>query len=305
MPAAPVKDVDVAAREDRDIDLRVVVAQLWERRLWIVGCVVVFTAIFAAIAFTMTPVYRAKTVLMAADWDAGGLSTLGARGQLGGLASLMGLGLGGKADQTQEALAVLASRGFTEAFIRDEQLMPKLFADRWDAGKQQWKGDPAKAPTLADGFVFFDKSVRKITEDRKTNLITLRIDWHNREEAAHWANELIRRLNAEMRSRAIERTNASIGHLNKELAATEAIDTRAAINRLIEAQINQRMFATVTQEYALRTVDRAMTPDLSDKVRPKRALLLAAGIAAGFVVGVLVILLGRAWRKSPESDRSS
>ena len=60
-----------------------------------------------------------------------------------------------------------------------------------------------------------------------------------------------------------------------------------AINRLIEGQIRQRMIASVTQEYAFRVVDRALTPDLSDKVRPKRALMLLGGLIIGGFIGCL------------------
>jgi LPS O-antigen subunit length determinant protein (WzzB/FepE family) len=59
----------------------------------------------------------------------------------------------------------------------------------------------------------------------------------------------------------------------------------------MEAQINQRMLANVTQEYAFRTVDRAMPPDPDDVVRPNKVVLAALGPTAGFIFGVIAVLV--------------
>src|SRR5688572_7968341 len=254
-----------------DIDLREIVLTLWRRRWWLIASVALFTSLFAAVAFLMTPIYRASTVAIPAMNDRSGLGALGpALGQLGGLASLAGINIGNPGSQTEEALAVLRSREFTEDFIRDRDLMPLFFADRWDAEARTWKGDAEDAPTLAQAFKYFDGSVRRILQDKKTSLVTLSIEWRDPVVAAAWANDLIARLNAEMRVRAIASTNASMGYLEKELGSTTTIETREAINRLIEAQINQRMLANVTEQYALRVVDRALPPDARDVARPKK-----------------------------------
>jgi uncharacterized protein involved in exopolysaccharide biosynthesis len=132
--------------------------------------------------------------------------------------------------------------------------------------------------------------VRTVTHDKKTDLVTVAIEWPDAAAAARMANELIARLNAEMRERAIVRTNAAVGYLQKELEATTAVDTRAAISRLMEAQINQRMYANVTQEYSLRVIDRAMPSDPKDVARPKKLMLLALGVTLGFALGALGVL---------------
>ncbi len=49
----------------------------------------------------------------------------------------------------------------------------------------------------------------------------------------------------------------------------------------MEAQINQRMIANVTQEYALRVVDRALPADPKDVLRPEQAAVRRAGRCGG------------------------
>lgn len=287
------KSEDWATVDYQPIDVRVLIARLWKQRWWIAAVAVVFGAAAAAYAFTALPVYRVASVLVPAGAERSGMSAglNSAMGQLGGLASLAGINLGGGGDlETEEALAVLRSREFTERFITDLKLMPVLFAKRWDAEKQGWREDK-RQPTLAEAYKYFNKEVRSVTRDKKTGLVTLQLEWTDRQQAAAWANELVQRLNAEMRARAIAKADASIGYLEKEQADTTVVTTRDAISRLMEAQIKQRMLANVTIEYAFRVVDRALPPDDDDYIWPRRMLLLAGGLMLGGVLSSIGVLL--------------
>jgi uncharacterized protein involved in exopolysaccharide biosynthesis len=289
------------------VDLRALLAALWVRRWWVIGLVVVFTAGGVLVAMFTTPVYRASAVLISAGAERSTMTgSLGsAVGALGGLAALAGVGLSGDDAGTEEALAVLRSRQFTESFIKDKHLMQRLFADRWDERNQRWTVPEEKQPTLARTYKYFDKKIRVITRDRKTGLVTLNVEWTDRNEAAEWANELIQRLNAEMRARAIAKANASLGFLEQELADTTDLGTRDAINRLIETQIRQRMVANVTPEYAFRIVDRAMPSDANDPIKPNKLLLVAGGLLAGIifsVLGVMFLMPPAVARSSRRSD---
>jgi uncharacterized protein involved in exopolysaccharide biosynthesis len=275
------------------LDVRELVRRLWMGRIWIAASVLVFLGLAAAIAFLSTPVYRATTVLIPSGVDQANLggSLGGALSQLGGLASLAGLNIGGNTGSTEEALAVLRSRQFTQNFISDLGLMPQLFAKNWDAAAGRWKTAEGKQPTLGRAVRYFDQSIRTVTQDKKTGLVTLQVDWTDRTKVALWANELVKRLNEEMRQRAIRNSDASVGFLQKEMAATAVIETRQAIGRLIEYQINQRMLANVTQEYAFRVVDPAVLPDPNDVVWPPRAILLAGGLVVGLGFGCVAAFL--------------
>jgi uncharacterized protein involved in exopolysaccharide biosynthesis len=113
------------------------------------------------------------------------------------------------------------------------------------------------------------------------------MDWANRVEAAEWANELAQRLSVGVRARAIARANVSLGFLEYE--ATSVISTQAAISRLIENQIRQRLVASVSQEYSFRVVDCTMPADRNDPVSPKKALVIVFG---GGLLGVILGCIG-------------
>jgi uncharacterized protein involved in exopolysaccharide biosynthesis len=275
-----------------DLDLRALFARLFSKWSWIAACVVLSTAAAGVVAFMSAPVYRATTVLVPASAERGadiaGFAA-GALGGLGGLAS--GLGLGPHDADTEEALAVFRSRQFTEDFITGQKLLPKLFANKWDAASGTWKVDDENRPTPAKAYKYFDRKIRSILQDRKTGLITINIDWTDRNDAAAWANELVRELNNEMRARAIAKADASMRFLDAELRSTSTVEARDAISRLMEAQVKQRMLANVTQDYSFRVVDKAIAAEKDDPIRPQKPFLLVAGAIAGLVVGGMLVLL--------------
>lgn len=270
---------------------------VWTKKLWVIATTLVSIAGFGAAAFLMTPVYRSTAVLMPATTDRSAIGGLGsALGQLGGLAALAGVKVGGSDPQLDEAFAVFKSREFTDRFIAENGLIQKFFAKKWDPTTRRWKVPPGKEPTAARAYEYFDNEVRTLTRDTKTGTITLKIEWRNRVEAAAWANDLVGRINLEMRQRAAEKANASLAYLQSELKKTEEVATREAIYRLIEAQVKQRMLANVTNEYAFQVIDPALVSDPDAVVRPRKAVLLVVGlfvgVAAGIAVAVLVSALG-------------
>jgi uncharacterized protein involved in exopolysaccharide biosynthesis len=276
------------------LDLNQLLLRLWRGRWWILASLALFTVMFTAVALMLTPIYRASTVLVSTSSERGSGGSLGsALGQIGSLAALAGITVGSGDTETEEALAVLRSREFTERFVSENNLLPKLFSKDWDVESGKWKVSAEDQPTLATANEYFAKKIRTVVRDTKTGLVTVQIDWRDRREAAAWANELVERLNAEMRARAISKSNAFISYLEKELSTTSLVDTRQAMNRLLDAQLNQRMLATVSKEYAFRVVDRALEPDPMDTVSLKVSLMIVLGGFTGLLMGVIAVLLFR------------
>jgi uncharacterized protein involved in exopolysaccharide biosynthesis len=197
---------------------------------------------------------------------------------------------------TEEALAVLSSREFLEAFIKDHDLLPRLFPRRWDSERHVWRGSQQHWPTPAKGVRYLTERVLTVTKDKKTGLIVLTVDWRDPNDASAFANDLVARVNSEMRARATALATAYQSYLEKELESTQLVGTRDAINRLIEAQIKQRMIAAVTPEYAFRVVGRALPPDADDFVSPRRLLLVAAGVVGGLLFACISVIAHASWK---------
>ncbi len=275
--------------DDDEIDLRRLWQHLKAGKWWILALTLLSASAAALFAWTAEPRYEVNVVMSPVEsGKGGGFSALAS--QFGGLASLAGIDLGGGGGKVEEALAVLESRRFTEAFIRDHQLVPVLFADRWDAEQGRWMLEAGeKAPDIGDAVKAFDE-IRQVSSDKKSGLVTLTIRWRDPQQAAAWANGLVERINRHMQAQAVQEAQKSIDYLREQLKNTDLVEMEQAIYRLIEAQTKNIMFAKVRDEYVFRVIDPAVPPDADEPVSPKRGLIVTLGVVLGLMLGVFIAL---------------
>ena len=251
-----------------------------------------------ALAFSMTPIYRAEVRLAPVGEDKSAASALA--GQFGGLASLAGVNLGGGGGKTEEAIATLKSRLFTSEFIKEENLMPILFADIWDASSQSWQVENKKdIPTAWKAYQVFD-DIRSISEDKKTGMYTLAFEWSDPVLATQWANKMVERINAHQKAAAIKEAEKSIEYLKNELKQTSVVEMRQAIFRLVEAQTKNIMLANVRDEFAFKIIDPAVVPE--EKIKPKKRLMAILGTIVGFMLGVFLAFFLAFLKKQKEQN---
>jgi uncharacterized protein involved in exopolysaccharide biosynthesis len=254
---------------------------IWDGKYLIIGLTGVITLIAVAYALLATEWYRANALLVPADNQS--MAEIG--GQLGGLASLVGIGLGGAGSGSDEALAVLKSREFARAFITENELLD-LFLDG--------NGDGNKSPDMRDAVEFFHENVLRVSEDRETGHVTIGAEWTDPDTAAEWANTLVGRLNAEMRERAATDAQANIEFLRKEIASNNVVVLEQSISRIMEAEMQKLMLARGSDEYAFRIVDRAEPP--RKRSRPKRTLLVISVFVVSGMLSVLIVFIRSAFR---------
>lgn len=280
--------------EDRDELLLVTFLRLLLRRWWLVA--IVWLAVFAGAiwyALNAPRVYRAEALVAPAAQErpgGGGLERFAS--QFGGLAALAGLGAGGATVDKDVALATLRSRRFQEQFIVDHDLLRRFYADRWNertkSFEPSWTG---AVPSMDDALKHFNQRVFEVSEDRRSGLIKIRIDWGDREEGARWANELVDRVNRATRDDALREAERSLKFLNAELPKTAEVEVRRSIFEMMETQINRVMLANVRQDFAFRVIDPAVAVSERHYVKPRKRVVAMLGFAGGAVLGVGLVLL--------------
>lgn len=260
---------------------------VWRQRFFVALVTAIFLAVSAAYVLLAAPWYRADVLLAPADEK----STQSIPGQLGslvGLAGLAGISVGGGGNV--EPIAVLRSRDFARAFIQDYDLLPVFFADDWDSDRETWSaGDQSDWPDIRDAIVYFDENIRRISEDPATSLVTFSIEWTDPDIAAEWANLLIKRLNSNMRQRALTEAEANVQYLQGELGATSVVSLRQAISGLLEAELQKLMLAKGSEEFAFRIIDRAQAPKKSE--RPRHFIIMAIAVILGGMIAVFIVLV--------------
>jgi uncharacterized protein involved in exopolysaccharide biosynthesis len=294
-----VRNVGTDIVADDELSLRDIGRVIFAGRRLVIVSTIVSSVACAMWALLSTTIYRSSAVLVAVKIDsrAGAISP-STLGQIGSLASLAGLSLEPRDSRLEEAIAVLQSRAFIEQFIADHKLMPALFPRKWDAQAQHWAVSESRIPTPWKGYRYFIKKILTVERDKKTGLVTISVDWKNRTDAADWANEIVDRVNNEMRSRALNEATLATRYLEQEREQAQYVETRQAIDRLMETEIRQKMLASITKEYVFRTVDRALPADIDDVWRPKRILLALLGVFGGALMGSVIVLVRFSYRSA-------
>lgn len=277
---------------DDEITLAEILAFLRRYWLWLFAGGFVGGAAALGVSFLMTPVYRAEIVIAPVDDDQA--STLArVAGQLGPLGGVLGFDLGGTGAQRELWIGTLRSRDILRRFLKAHVPLETLFPERIDPETGQWMldddGQPA-IPTENEAVDRLQRDVFTISEDRRSGLLTVAVEWRDGALAAAWANALVELTNSSLRQRAIEEAERNIAYLEGELAKTNVVERQQIIYRLIESRTREIMLAKGRPEYAFIVVDRAVPPDSDQYVRPRRFLMAAVGVVVGAVVGALAAL---------------
>lgn len=242
----------------------------------IYACLVVCCVLAIAARFLMPAKYESRVVTVPAPSDNATKPI-----SMGALSSL-GLSLGGdNADVKEVAVATLNARSFLIDFINRENLLPVLFANKWDKANKRWT---AKPPTDEEAY---DKlhdamSVASLTTN---NLINVSVRWTDPSTAAFIANHLVQSLNRQSQNKAIAEDNRMIQHLSETYNNIQISELRANIANLIQDQIRQRILAQSRDEYTLRIIDPAF-PSKKRVSPPGLAILLPLAVFLGLLFGI-------------------
>ena len=261
---------------------------------------IVSIAVAVAVAFLLTPIYRAEILLAPVSDDQSAASS-GFANQLSGIASFTGISLGGNVGGKDEFIATLQSRVLIDVYVRENNLLPIIFEDDWDNGAGKWKdNDLSNVPTLWDAYKLIEKKVRQVTVDKKTGLVTLAIEWKEPELAARWADGLVKRANLYLRQKAVEHVESNLAYLQEQAHKSNSVELQRVIYRLMEAEVKKAMLANVNEEFAFKIIDPAVVPE--EKVRPRRAIIIVVGGVLGFSVAYAVALVLVRQKTKPETD---
>ena len=304
---------DLYPRHDDEIDLRELFMALWKGKWVIVATTLVFAVGAVLYALSQPNTYKADTLLApAASSGNGGLARMA--GQLGGLAAIAGVNLGGsEASQTELAAQVMQSRQFLEYFIDKYDLwVPLMAVQKWDAENnnliidqelydlqtQTWLREPnglrGTEPTAQEAIQAF-KDIFSVNSSRDTGLYTVTITHLSPYIAQQWVSLLVNEINQVMRERTIAETTKNLTYLQEQLLRTSIADMQATFYSLIEEQTKSLMLAEVQEEFVFKVVDKAVVPEL--KAGPKRALICVLGTLLGGMLGVAIVLVRFAFRR--------
>jgi len=290
-------DTRVYPSRDRDeIRIKDLIELLLQYRWRVIAFVIGCTVLTGVLSYVIRKQYDAEIVIspvtMTSEKSFGGAG--GALGSFSGLAALAGLSLGSDSKKA-ESIATLQSQALTGRYIRENNLMPILYADKWDAATGKWKPtDPKKIPTLWKAVQFF-KKIRTISTDTKTGLVTMTIRWDDPELAAKWSNGLVKLTNDYEREKAIAESDRNIAYLTRQAASTDVVGIKQAVYNLLQSEISKSMIAKGTDEYAFKIIDPATVAERA--AFPQKPIWVLAAFFGSMLLAVFYAFCRVAWQK--------
>lgn len=283
---------NLAESDPDEIDIRDLIRTLWDGRWVIIACTVLCSVAAIIYALLLTPIYRSQALVQVREESAGGgLSALSQ--QLGGLADIAGISTGGGGNRAV-SIAVLQSRALISAYIEEHKLLSRLYSDHWDAGNSTWNvSDPKNIPTLWNAYNLFKKNILRVSEDKKTGLVTVSVEWENPLEAQQWVAGLIARTNRHLQAKAIQEAETNLAYLQSQVEQTSLVPLQQALYTLLESEQKKLMVAKGSEEFALQTIDAADVPER--KIKPNRALIAIVGFMLGGMIGTILVMVRKSF----------
>ena len=281
---------------------------LWGRRAWIIAISLSLTLLAALWSLSVANTYKSETVLSPTEEAVGaGLNNIA--GQLGGLASLAGLSVGGETtDQVTVALEIIKSRQFIAGFVKKLNIKAELFAveswdresdtlsfnpDIYDPASKSWTREPLNGrPSEPTDLEVHERFLEllEVERDAKTGMVKVAVEFYSPALSKFWLESLVAQVNREMRLRELETTRENIEYLEEQITKINDVEMRTVFFQLIQEQTKNLMLAEVRTDFVFSTIDPAFVPEL--KYAPKRALIcLLVAFLSGFLVVVWFTLL--------------
>lgn len=287
-----------------EIDLRELFQAIWQGKWLISAVTIVFTIASVVYALHLPDIYKSEALLAPVAEESG----LKIPGQLGGLAALAGVNLGGDGgDKVGLAIEIIKSREFLGRFIEKHDLhLPVMAAEGWnraddslvldneiyDVNAQQWvrevKPPFQPKPSLLEVHEEFLK-LFAISQDKTSGMVKISVEHFSPNLAKTWVDLLVKAINDEMRQRELTEAQRSIAYLNSQIEQTSISDVRTMLYSLIEEQTKTVMLANVRDEYVFKTVDPAVVAE--KKAKPKRALIVILAFMLGSLLSIMFVLV--------------
>ena len=306
-------EVQNESQYDDEIDLRELFGVLWAGKIKIVAITAVFAVASVIYALSVPNQYKATALLAPAQSNDGGLS--GALGQLGGLASLAGVSLGGgESGEAQIAQEIMKSWSYIEGFIADNNIAVEVYAaegwskgsntlqinnDAYDAETAEWLlEDESGAIKLPSSWQLFQafSGMLSVSEDKKSGLVSVSIEYYSPQIAKQWVDMYIESINRFMQQRQIDKVTRNINYLQEQIEKTAIAEMQEVFYTIIEEQTKNKMLAEASPDYVFVAVGPSMVPEL--KSQPKRALICILVTLLGGMLSVLLVLIMHYAKKS-------
>ncbi len=195
------------------------------------------------------------------------------------------LGLESSSRNEDISISVLESKIFLYKFLREENLLIKLYEDEWSEDSNSWIDEE---PSMEDSYNEFRDRIN-LTKNLKTGIHTLSVSWKDPVYSSYLSNKLIESLNSYTSEKAIKRSERNLKFLENELVNTKNKTTSDLISKLIESSLSEKMLASNNEEFTFEVIDPAIPSERP--YSPKKLLIVSISSILGIFFGIIASLV--------------
>ena len=286
-------DTKYTTKLDEEIDILDIAKNILNYKYFIFILTSIFAVVSVFVALTLPVTYKSTVVLIESE--------PAATPKIGGVASLVGLDLGGAgSNKTAIALQVLKSRKFFIDFDNKRNAIPLMLASKWnkkedtlswpegyDQNTQKWTNGSAPSQNY-----IYDNVYRKllgVREDPITNIIEISYIHSSPKVSKQIVDWLIIDLNEQLKNDDLYEAEKSLDYLYIELEQAKSLEVRELISSMIKNKLQLKTIANSRKDYRFKVLDPAIAPEL--KFRPVRSVVCIVITVIGFFISLLMTLI--------------
>ncbi len=265
------------------IDLVEFFSIIFKYRVLVLTSVIVSIVIASFYITTLPTIYKASVILIPVEGSSNKVK--------GKIAGLIGLGSrSGLNNNTEQEIARLRTKDFLAKYIREENLKPALFPDRWDGASGKWlKEEPSE---IEAAILLKDMISVSTNEDDVGGVVKLSVEWENpgdEKNISNIINKLVSFVNESAQKRSILKEERKIAFLERGVGNTNVSTAKVALYRLIEASVTSIALSKVQDDFVFEIIDPAINPKHAE--RKPIFILIFIGLMFGFIFGSIAAVI--------------
>lgn len=296
--------------EDRlnELDLLKIFEKIFKNKLLIIILTSIFALSSVYYALSLKNYYISSSILSVDQKGSksGGIGSLGS--SYGGLAALAGISLpSGGADSSAYAVNLIESREFLKHLLTFEKVLPSIMAPEnfdqntnlltfnkklYNKEEEKWVrrvSNPKKViPSHLETYKTYMEAL-SVKVDKKTGFLSISVE----HISPNFANELlvliISEANKLSKNKDMAETSSALEYLYEEYSKESYSEIKTSISKLIDSQLEKKMFANVKDDYLISIIDPPFIPE--EKSRPGRAKICIFLTFFGFLFSIFIVLI--------------
>ena len=306
-------NITISGYQENEITISYAFELVLRQRKNILTGLVLVMAMTLVYAFSLPNVYRSTGI-----YEVAGTSETSSHVQKSGLSSIAGavgvsLG-GGQTNKGDIIVETIRSKTFLEHLITFDDVLPALLAAEsydhkskkinfdesiFSSNNKQWKNN---APSIHEAYIVYKKRL-SVYQDQGDNFIYISFDHISPNFANYFLNLIVDELNLSLRKKSSKEANAALAFLESQLTGTFLIELRNSISTLIQKQLEKKMLADVSKNFALKPIESPFVEE--EKHSPSRALMLMWYSLGALVFFSMIALFWELNRSDSSSDSKS